>query len=143
MSFDKQTGKLWVGDVGQNAIEEIDVVALGGNFGWNLFEGTDCFSGDCDNTNLIAQIFEYAQDNGDRSITGGYVYRGTENTSIQGKYIYGDFVSGRIWALNEDGSVNELLSESRLSISSFGTDENEELYILAFDGLIYKLIENK
>jgi len=143
MSFDKQTGKLWVGDVGQNAIEEIDVVALGGNFGWNLFEGTDCFSGDCDNTNLIAPIFEYAQDNGDRSITGGYVYRGTENTSIQGKYIYGDFVSGRIWALNEDGSVNELLSESRLSISSFGTDENEELYILAFDGLIYKLIENK
>ena len=90
---------------------------------------------------MIAPIFEYAQDNGDRSITGGYVYRGTENTSFQGKYIYGDFVSGRIWALNEDGSSNELLSESHLSISSFGTDANQELYILAFDGSIYKLVE--
>lgn len=143
MSFDTQTGKLWIGDVGQNKIEEIDIAELGGNFGWNLFEGTDCFSGNCDNTNLVAPIFEYAQDNGDRSITGGYVYRGTENTSIQGKYIYGDFVSGRIWALNEDGSANELISESRLSISSFGTDMDEELYVLAFDGSIYKLIENQ
>jgi len=142
MSFDSQTGKLWTGDVGQGEIEEIDVVTLGGNYGWNLFEGTACFSGNCDNTNLIPPVFEYVQDNGDRSITGGYVYHGSSITSIRGKYVYGDFVSGRIWALNEDGSANELITESRLSIASFGTDANEELYILAFDGSIYKLIES-
>ncbi len=142
MSFDTQTDKLWAGDVGQNKIEEIDVIELGGNYGWNLFEGTDCFSGNCDGANLINPIFEYTQDNGDRSITGGYVYRGAENTSIQGKYIYSDFVSGRIWALAEDGSSNELLLASGLNVSSFGTDANEELYVLAFSGSIYKLIEN-
>ena len=142
MSFDTQTDKLWAGDVGQNKIEEIDVIELGGNYGWNLFEGTDCFSGNCDGANLINPIFEYTQDNGDRSITGGYVYRGAENTSIQGKYIYSDFVSGRIWALAEDGSSNELLLASGLNVSSFGTDANEELYVLAFSGAIYKLIEN-
>lgn len=141
MSFDSQTGKLWTGDVGQNKIEEIDIVELGGNYGWNLFEGTDCFSGDCNNSNLKDPIFEYTQDNGDRSITGGYVYRGVENASIQGKYIYGDFASGRIWALDEDGSNNELLSESGLSIASFGTDADQELYICAFDGSIYKFQE--
>jgi len=139
MSFDTQTGKLWTGDVGQNQTEEIDVVESGGNYGWNLFEGSDCFSGDCNKTGLIEPIFEYAQDNGDRSITGGYVYRGNENASLQGKYIYGDFVSGRIWALNEDGNGNELILESGLSIASFGTDVNQELYICAFDGSIYKL----
>lgn len=141
MSFDTQTGKLWTGDVGQNKIEEIDVVELGGNYGWNLFEGTDCFSGDCNESGLIDPIFEYAQDNDDRSITGGYVYRGSDNVSLQGKYIYGDFVSGKIWALDEDGSKNALLSESGLSIASFGTDADQELYICAFNGSIYKFQE--
>ncbi|MGI9553187.1 MAG: PQQ-dependent sugar dehydrogenase [Aurantibacter sp.] len=141
MSFDTQTGKLWTADVGQNKIEEIDLVESGKNYGWNLFEGLDCFSGDCNSTNLAAPIFEYTQDNGDRSITGGYVYRGAENASIQGKYVYGDFVSGRIWALNEDGSGNRLVVASGLSISSFGTDDDQELYVCAFDGSIYKFQE--
>ncbi len=138
MSFDTTTGKLWTGDVGQNKIEEIDVVQIGGNYGWNLFEGTSCFSGDCSDSSLISPIFEYNQDNGDRSITGGYVYRGEEIASLQGKYIYGDFVSGRIWTLTEDGSTNELLIESGFNIASFGTDANQELYLCAFNGNIYK-----
>ena len=141
MSFDTQTGKLWTGDVGQNKIEEIDVIESGGNYGWNFFEGTDCFSGDCNTTGLIDPIFEYTQSNGDRSITGGYVYRGIESTSLQGKYIYGDFITGRIWALTEDGSTNDLIAESGLNISSFGTDSAQELYICAFDGSIYKFQE--
>ncbi|MFD2588249.1 PQQ-dependent sugar dehydrogenase [Croceitalea marina] len=140
MSFDTTTGKLWTGDVGQNEIEEIDVVEPGGNYGWKLFEGTSCFSGDCDDTGLIAPIFEYNQDNGDRSITGGYVYRGDDITTLQGKYVYGDFVSGRIWVLEEDGSANELLLESGLNIASFGTDANENLFICAFNGTIYKFV---
>jgi glucose/arabinose dehydrogenase len=142
MSFDTQTGELWTGDVGQNAIEEIDVVVSGGNYGWPIFEGTRCFSGDCNDTGLIDPIFEYAQDNGDRSITGGFVYRGTTVPSLQGKYIYGDFVSGRIWALELDGTLNELVEASRLNIASFGTDTSEELYVCAFDGSIYKFQEN-
>ena len=141
MSFDTQTGDLWTGDVGQGAREEINIVESGGNYGWKLFEGTNCFSGDCDDTGLISPIYEYDHSNADRSITGGYVYRGTENNTIQGKYIYGDFVSGRIWALELDGSVNELLLESGLNIASFGTDANEELYLCAFNGSIYKVVE--
>ncbi|MDT0608536.1 PQQ-dependent sugar dehydrogenase [Croceitalea rosinachiae] len=141
MSFDTQTGILWTADVGQNELEEIDIVIKGGNYGWKLFEGTSCFFGDCDAAGLIAPIFEYNQNNGDRSITGGYVYRGSEVGSLEGKYIYGDFVSGRIWSLAADGSENELLLESRLSIASFGTDSSNELYVCAFDGTIYKFIE--
>ncbi|WP_350291324.1 PQQ-dependent sugar dehydrogenase [uncultured Croceitalea sp.] len=140
MSFDTTTGKLWTGDVGQNEIEEIDIVEIGGNYGWKLFEGTSCFSGDCDDTGLIPPILEYNQDNGDRSITGGYVYRGDAISTLQGKYVYGDFVSGRIWTLTEDGSANELLLESGLNIASFGTDASQELYLCAFDGNIYKFV---
>ena len=138
MSFDTSTGRLWAADVGQNQIEEIDIVEAEANYGWRLFEGTSCFSGDCDDTNLMAPIFEYNQNNGDRSITGGYVYRGELISSLQGKYIYGDFVSGRIWSLTEDGSDNELLFETGLNIASFGTDANEELYLCAFNGSIFK-----
>ncbi len=141
MSFDTQTQDLWTADVGQNELEEINLINSGGNYGWKLFEGTSCFSGDCDASGLVAPIFEYDQSNGDRSITGGYVYRGDEVSALSGKYIYGDFVSGRIWALDTDGSNNELLLESRLSIASFGTDSSNELYICAFDGTIYKFTE--
>ena len=140
MSFDTQTGNLWTGDVGQGAIEEINVVVSGGNYGWPLFEGTSCFSGDCNNAGLIAPIFEYVQDNGDRSITGGYVYRGSQNPSLLGKYVYGDFVSGRIWAVELDGNGNELIDPSGLSIASFGTDAAEELYICAFKKIITGLV---
>ena len=138
MSFDTSTGRLWAADVGQNQIEEIDIVGADANYGWRLFEGTSCFSGDCDNTDLVAPIFEYNQNNGDMSITGGYVYRGELISSLQGKYIYGDFVSGRIWSLTEDGSDNELLFETGLNIASFGTDANEELYLCTFNGSIFK-----
>ncbi len=140
MSFDPQTGELWTGDVGQGAREEINIIQSGGNFGWRLFEGTSCFSGDCDNTGLVPPIFEYGHSNGDRSVTGGYVYRG-EISTLQGKYIYGDFVSGRIWTMDTDGSNNQLLTASGLNIASFGTDANQELYVCAFDGAIYTLRE--
>ena len=142
MSFDNQTNKLWVGDVGQNAMEEIDVTELGENYGWNLYEGTNCFSGDCNDSGFVDPVFEYAHDNGDRSITGGYVYRGAENPSIIGKYVYGDFVSGRIWAFDEADGNNTLVAETRLGIASFGTDAGQELYVCAFDGNIYRFEEN-
>lgn len=143
ISFDSETGALWAGDVGQGALEEIDIIVSGGNYGWKLFEGTSCFSGNCDVNGLIAPIYEYARDNpDDRSVTGGYVYRGDTVTALAGKYIYGDFVSGRIWALETDGSVNQLVTASGLSISSFGVDDNQELYVINFSGEIYKFEEN-
>ncbi|MEM8928247.1 MAG: PQQ-dependent sugar dehydrogenase [Bacteroidota bacterium] len=142
MSFDTSTGNLWTGDVGQGAREEINSIESGGNYGWKLFEGTDCFSGDCDATGLIPPVFEYDHSNADRSVTGGYVYRGNDLSTLSGKYIYGDFVSGRIWALEMDGSSNRELILSGLNIASFGTDSNEELYVCAFDGSIYKFEEN-
>lgn len=142
MSFDSQTGDLWAGDVGQDKLEEIDMITLGGNYGWKIFEGTDCFSGDCNTTGLIAPVFEYNHNEGDQSITGGYVYRGATLNSLEGLYIYSDFASGRIWALNTDGSSNTLLVESGFNIAAFGTDNNNELYVCSFDGQIYKMVEN-
>lgn len=141
MSFDTQTGNLWTGDVGQNEIEEIDIIQSGGNYGWKFFEGTSCFSGDCNNAGLIAPIFEYDQMANDKSITGGFVYHGSAIPSLTNKYVYADFVSKRIWAMDLDGSNNELLFDSGLSISSFGTDADQELYLCAFDGSIYKFQE--
>ncbi len=139
MSFDMQNGTLWTGDVGQGEREEINIITSGGNYGWKILEGTSCFSGDCETTGLTAPVFEYGHDNGDRSITGGFVYRGAAIPSLNGKYIYGDFVSGRIWSLNTADNTIELVLESRLSIASFGTDNDNELYVCAFDGKIYKL----
>jgi glucose/arabinose dehydrogenase len=138
-SFDAQTNTIWAGDVGQDQLEEIDLIEKGGNYGWNILEGTSCYSeSDCDGTGTIDPIFEYGHANNDKSITGGYVYRGTEVPDLNGYYIYGDFVSGRIWALDQAGN-NQLLLETGLNIASFGTDTNNELYVCSFDGKIYRL----
>lgn len=143
-SFDAQNGSLWTGDVGQGEKEEVNIIEPAGNYGWNILEGTSCFnSQDCDEAGTIAPIFEYGHENNDKSITGGYVYRGDLNPSLKGYYIYGDFISGRLWALdNVSGATvtNELLFETGLNIASFGTDESNELYICSFDGNIYKIV---
>lgn len=115
------------------------MIKKGGNYGWNILEGTSCFlENDCDSTDTIVALYEYGHLENDKSVTGGYVYRGEALPELQGYYIYGDFVSGRIWALDQSGN-NKLLIESGLAISSFGNDANNELYICAFDGKIYEL----
>ena len=139
-SFDSATGELWVGDVGQSQIEEIDVVEKGGNYGWSIMEGTRTFKSG-DQTGLLLPVFEYDHTLGN-AIVGGYVYRGSSLPSLAGFYIYGDFGSGRIWALQANSTIqpmNQLLLDSSLSISSFGVDQAGELYVCAFDGKIYKL----
>ncbi len=140
-SFDPVTGWLWCADVGQNRLEEIDLIKKGGNYGWNIMEGSECFqTNDCDRTGLELPIWEYDHSLG-RSVTGGYVYRGRRVPELVGAYIYGDFVSGRIWALRYDGQnepQNQLLLDTNLNISSFGIDARQELYICAFDGYIYR-----
>lgn len=142
-SFDSQTNELWTGDVGQNRAEEIDIITKGGNYGWRTMEGFSCFNpaSGCDQGGLILPIWEYTHTNGDRSITGGFVYRGTEISDLQGLYVYGDFVSGRIWTLDFsdlDNPVNTELMKANFSMSSFGIDQSNELYLCGFDGKIYK-----
>jgi len=142
MSFDPVTKWLWTADVGQQRREEIDIIESGKNYGWNRMEGTLCYpSGSpCDLPGLIKPIAEYGRTLG-ASVTGGYVYRGNKVPELAGAYVYGDFVSGRIWALRYDGvnpAVNTELLDTSLGIASFGVDKNLELYICAFDGRIYR-----
>ena len=141
-SFDAQTGDLWAGDVGQNEFEEIDIIRNGENYGWNILEGNSCYEADnCDRSGLTDPVFVYDHSQG-RSVTGGVVYRGPTLDELEGRYVYADFISGRIWALNAstpENPNNTLLVDTDLPISSFGIDANDELYICAFDGKIYKL----
>ena len=148
MSFDPQSGRLWTGDVGQNAFEEIDIVEKGGNYGWKIMEGSRCFpeNASCAREGLVLPVWDYAQQGNGFSVTGGHVYRGPSIPELQGLYIYGDFVSGRIWALEgdtPDNVTNTLLTDTELGIASFGTDQNNELLICAFDGKIYRLTNNE
>jgi len=142
-SFDTETGLLWAGDVGQNRWEEIDIVTRGANYGWNIMEGSHCYSpaADCNQPDLELPVFEYDHSQG-CSITGGYVYRGDQLPALLGYYIYGDYCSGNIWALDyEDNSTvqNMLLVESGLNITVFGEDREGNIYILSRQGGIYTL----
>jgi len=142
-SFDTETGLLWAGDVGQNRWEEIDIITGGSNYGWNVMEGFHCYSPavGCNQTGLELPVFEYDHSQG-CSITGGVVYRGAGLTGLQGRYIYGDYCSGNIWALDyRDGSEaqNTLLVESGLNITAFSADHEGNIYILSRQGGIYTL----
>jgi len=138
-SFDRATGRLFCADVGQGAREEIDLIENGGNYGWRRMEGTLCFnpSTNCQTGDLILPIAEYAHSGGRCSITGGYVYRGRAYPALTGLYFYGDYCTGEIWTLKEIG-LNlwepRLMLNSPHSISSFGEDEQGELYVCDLSG---------
>jgi glucose/arabinose dehydrogenase len=136
-SFDPATGRLWLADVGQNAWEEVDVIVRGGNYGWNRMEGAHCYAPqvtDCDRSGLVLPVAEYPRAGGDCSVTGGFVYRGEEIAALRGAYVYGDYCSGRVWALRYDGArVTEQgqLAAGNIRISSFAVDGRGNLYALA------------
>gem|GEM_PF-1545777 len=141
-SFDPITSQMWAGDVGQNALEEIDIIRPGGNYGWNIMEGDRCFrpSTGCDRSGLEMPLAVYGRDSG-CSVTGGYVYRGSRLSSLYGAYVYADYCSGRIWALRHDGlKVTEQVqvADTDLSISSFGEGPDGELYVVDHSGRIYR-----
>lgn len=143
-SFDPLTKWIWAGDVGQNKYEEIDIIISGGNYGWNFREGFHPYlSGSVpDSVQFIDPIYEYDHSVG-QSITGGFVYRGSQFPELIGKYIYADYVQGQIWALQYLGEKrvqNQLVLDSHLNISSFGIDQQGELYLCSFDGYIYKFM---
>ena len=142
-SFDRSTGDLYAGDVGQNATEEIDVITLGGNYGWRVFEGSGCSGlgpGACVEANFIAPLAEYTNTGefGRCSVTGGYVYRGVRQSLPRGSYVYGDFCSGEIFTL--EGGTTTLLLDTGLSLSSFGEDEAGEIYAVDLNGSVHKIV---
>lgn len=154
ISFDTKTGHLWVADVGQNLWEEINIIVKGGNFGWNLREGWHKFENGSDpRPDLIEPIWEYPHElkqggsqggQWGKSITGGFVYRGAALKHLDGYYVYGDYVSGGVWALKYDWKAkktveNRSLVSSKLPVMAFGEDANGELYYTTPIGAIYKL----
>ena len=140
-SFDSVTGMLWAADVGQDDYEEVDIVTAGGNYGWNTMEGLHCFDPPvgCNQAGLTLPVWEYPHNGQAKSVTGGYVYRGTIAPTLLGQYIYADYIDGRIWALDDNAGlpVNTLLFDTSLNISTFGVDQDQELYVVAIDGTIY------
>jgi len=145
-SFDRETGDLYIADVGQNEVEEIDFqpagAGAGANYGWSVMEGSRCFKKrGCKSDGLTLPVAEYLQGKGDCSVTGGYVYRGSIE-KLRGIYFFGDFCSGRIWGLRKSGASwsTQLLTDTTYSISTFGEDENGELYLADYDsGTIYRI----
>lgn len=141
MSFDRQTGALWVGDVGQNTWEEIDIVTRGMNGGWPAFEGNHAFR----NVALAGGIahsppvYEYNHSLG-CSITGGTVYRGSNFASLFGKYLYADYCAGTVWSIDSNGQNNTAL-DTATSPTSFGEDNAGELYVVSQAGRLYQLME--
>lgn len=142
-SFDRATGRLLLADVGQHKWEEIHLIEKGQNYGWNIMEGWHCFNPPtgCRKAGLRLPIAEYDHAQG-CSITGGYVYRGSRLPDLRGRYLFGDYCSGRLWALTEGrGSrwrMTQLLSTG-LQISSFGEDQEGELYVVDHRGGIYRI----
>ena len=145
-SFDRADGDPYIGDVGQNAIEEIDHVGAGTNgllnFGWRVDEGSSTYqAGKVGPGLLTGPIAQYSHDHG-CSVTGGYVYRGTAVPSVSGRYFYGDFCSGTIWSLavqGDDVSAPRRESITVQNLSSFGEDAAGELYLASLGGTIYRL----
>ncbi len=144
-SFDRATGRLFLGDVGQDAWEEIDLIEKGQNYGWRIMEGAHCFNPrtGCETSGLALPIAEYANGPLGCSVTGGYVYRGTRIRDLVGRYLFGDYCSGRIWTLTE-GTAGRwsmaVLADTGLRISSFGEDQIGELYVVDHRGAIHRLL---
>jgi glucose/arabinose dehydrogenase len=147
IAFDRGTGDLWCGDVGQDDIEEVDRLVKGGNYGWSLMEGTAVFKKTAvPTTGLIPPIAEYKHPIG-QSVTGGYVYRGKAIPALVGSYVYCDFVTSHLWCVREDRehgkhAVREI-GRTPITPSSFAEEPDGELLLTCFDGRIYRLMPFK
>lgn len=144
-SFDRNTGDLWLGDVGQRDIEEVDRVVRGGNYGWRCFEGTQT-GRPCGTTvgTMLPPVAQYTHELG-QAVTGGYVYRGSAYPNLIGRYFFADFVSGRIWSIPNDSAptLNMTAAEgfdSGLNPSSFAEDPDGELYVVNMRGTLHRIV---
>jgi glucose/arabinose dehydrogenase len=136
LSIDRKTGDIWAADVGQDFWEEVNLVQRGGNYGWSIREASYPFN----NKSMtpadapIAPVWEYDHQLG-KSITGGYVYRGSKLPALEGLYVYADFITGRIWALKYDASVGKVtknfgIASTGFPVLAFGEDESGEMYYM-------------
>lgn len=143
-SFDSVTGDLYIGDVGQDRWEEIDFLPAGSpggaNFGWNAMEGKHSYNGS-DSPSFVAPVIDYSHGDNGCSVTGGYVYRGPSLPEWNGVYFYGDYCTGKVWGLlkGDSGWQSAFLFDTGTSISSFGVDENGEIYLAWYGGGIFRL----
>jgi hypothetical protein len=143
-SFDRTFGELSVADVGQGAREEVNTpIVAGGNYGWRIWEGFACTNNDpalCGSqAGYIFPVFDYGHAGGRCSITGGYVYRGSQGALADGTYVYGDYCTGEIFGWT-DGSSQSVLLDTALNISSFGEDESGEVYVVGLGGTVSKIV---
>lgn len=144
-SFDRESGDLWIGDVGQGDAEEINFEAAGGsggrNYGWNVWEGSKRFRPGSTNGDATFPVAEYSQDGGHCAVTGGYVYRGNAVPALRGVYLYADYCSGTVWGLAPDRGewVTRTLLTTEHRISSFGEDEAGELYVVDHTGRVMRV----
>jgi glucose/arabinose dehydrogenase len=142
-SFDRATGQMWIGDVGKDTLEEIGLGAAGANFGWNVYEGSRSHinPNGIPASDFAAPVFEYGRSFG-QSITGGFVYRGSAIPELVGRYVYADFISGRIWALTVFGGAavgNEQIAVG-VNPSSFGETASGELLVVSYTGGLFRLV---
>jgi glucose/arabinose dehydrogenase len=155
ISYDALTDRIFAGDVGQGTWEEIDIITSGGNYGWDCREGLVAYNGNehppsplcASATGFIDPILVYPRSEG-QSVTGGYLYRGPTLSSLAGKYVYADYISGRIWALDVATAKNELLKDSAMYISTFGVAQDGELLVAGYfaDGTptaLYRMVQNE
>lgn len=149
-SFDRQTGDLYIGDVGQGQWEEVDSQAAsstgGENYGWRIMEGSHCYNPqNCDPTDLVLPVAEYDHSRGWCSVTGGVTYRGQEYPRMEGVYFFADFCTGTIWGLRHDGSAwrSAILAEAGFPVSSFGLDEEGNVYVVHYHGQVYALSDTQ
>lgn len=150
-SFDSANGNLWIGDVGQDSFEEVDLLTPqqgGANLGWNLREGTHVFPATtCSQTGnqLTDPIFDYGRSDGDATVIGGHVYHGQKIPALAGSYVFGDFISGRVWSLTQSGQSGTrtfLLTTAGNDLSAIGQDQAGELYVVRYlSGAIERLHE--
>ncbi|MDQ3539825.1 MAG: PQQ-dependent sugar dehydrogenase [Chloroflexota bacterium] len=149
-TFDRETGDMWVGDVGQNEIEEVTLLPIaeggGQNLGWNITEGSNCYAEpECDQSGLTPPTLEYTHEVGGCSVTGGYVYRGEAMPGLRGVYVFADYCSGLLWGAGRDADGAWVMSEpieTGLSIASFGEDTAGEVYLTDISGgTVYQLVE--
>ena len=140
-SFDRLAGSLWIADVGQNTYEEVNrsLRSTGGgrgaNYGWDQYEALNCFEGPCTSTGKTFPLASYSHGTNGCSVTGGYVYRGSRHPVLAGRYLFGDYCSGRIWAVAASGAARQkpvLLRDTALQISAFGEGETGELYVVDY-----------
>ncbi len=143
-SFDRVSGQLWLNDVGQGALEEVDLVVLGGNYGWRCFEGTNSFNATCgpNSASSIAPVAQYGRSQG-FSTTGGFVYRGSAIPALHGRYVFGDF-GGGLWSIARNTTPTVTLGNglaTGLQISSFGQDTDGEVYVVHLGGTLHRLVQ--